>query len=391
MADLDRLLREADRVRAPDLWPDIRGREPRQLRERRAGVVFVALGLAAAGLALAAMAFLGEREQRRAPAATPIEVDPRVTAEIDVGRFPQEIAVGEGAVWVSVSEGDRSYIARIDPASNEVTDRVDVRAVDVAVGAGWVWAITFERPLGWGVVRIDPHLRAVVEMIPLDCRTPCSLNQLVVSDDLWVTGSVRYPESGQVIRVNPVTGAVKARIEVPGDPRDLVLGEGGVWVYSLTHFRSGCCVAGGTIYKIDPIANSVAATLLNGEVPPVAGISGPPVLTVGEGSVWTIRLVGEGPDEDLVRIDPRTNEVEPVGIVGNFHPFAVGEGGLWVRASRQPHSVMPVAISRLNPETLQIDEALGIDELAVDAALDPGTGTIWLANYGAPVMRVDLR
>ena len=91
-------------------------------------------------------------------------------------------------------------------------------------------------------------------------------------------------------------------------------------VYALTHFHQGS-VAGGTLYRIDPSTNSVSATLLEGEIPPVAGISGPPVLTVGHGYVWTIRLVEEGPDEELVRIDPGSNQVEGLGILGNFHPF----------------------------------------------------------------------
>ncbi len=159
-----------------------------------------------------------------------------------------------------------------------------------------------------------------------------------------------------------------------------------------THFQEGLGVAGGTLYRIDPTTNSVAATLLSGRIPPVAGVSSPPVVTTGYGYVWTSRLIGQGPGEEVVRIDPRTNEVDPVGISDTlFHPFAVRDGGVWFRGSRRPNTVLPSGIMRLNPETLEVDQSVPIDHLAVDAALDPQTGTIWLANYEGPVTRIDLR
>ena len=78
-------------------------------------------------------------------------------------------------------------------------------------------------------------------------------------------------------------------------------------------------------------------------------------------------------------------------MLGYFHPFAVGDGGVWLRASRQEGSVLPVGISRLNTQTLRLDESVGIDGLPVDAALDPGAEVIWLATYQGPVIRIDLR
>jgi hypothetical protein len=50
-----------------------------------------------------------------------------------------------------------------------------------------------------------------------------------------------------------------------------------------------------------------------------------------------------------------------------------------------------VGISRLNTQTLRLDESVGIDGLPVDAALDPGAEVIWLGHYQGPVIRIDLR
>jgi len=399
MSDLRRLLSQADRIPAPDLWPDIRARRPRRSSVVRRQLVAgaVALALAASVIALVSTAFLGGRALPPIPrGAAGVAVDPRITAEVQVGDFPQEIAVGEGAVWVTVNDAgspDHWFVARIDPIANRVTDEIDLPdAVDVALGSGSVWAITHERATGWAVARIDPTIREVTHTIPLDCHRRCSATQIATTEDaVWVTSALDYPERGEVIRIDPATNQVAARTAVAGDPRDIAIGEGGVWVYALTHFARGG-VAGGTLYRIDPLTDLVSVALLEGQIPPVAGISGPPVLTVGHGYVWTIRQVGQGPDEELVRIDPRTNQVEGVGISGTFHPFAVGEGGVWLRASRGPSgSVLPVAIARLNTETLKIDESVDMDELPVDAVLDATFGVIWVAAYEGPVIRIDLR
>jgi peptide/nickel transport system substrate-binding protein len=64
---------------------------------------------------------------------------------IRVGGEPSAVAVGEGAVWVA--NGDA--VLRIDPRTNEVTDRIEVgaRASAVEVGHGIVW-VTVQRPSG---------------------------------------------------------------------------------------------------------------------------------------------------------------------------------------------------------------------------------------------------
>lgn len=77
-------LRELGRMRAPDLWPDIRSRQPSEelpVRLSRLVTVAVALAVAAAGLGLAAVAFLGEPKYRAvAPASpTPTPMRPAIT------------------------------------------------------------------------------------------------------------------------------------------------------------------------------------------------------------------------------------------------------------------------------------------------------------------------
>jgi streptogramin lyase len=400
MADLDRLLRQADRVRTPDLWSDIERREPRQPGPAvvpRVAAAVVALTMAAAGFAVAAVAFLGP-ERKMAEQRTTTPLDPTVTAAIDIGQFPSEIAAGYGAVWVTVNQADpaeRWYVARIDPATTEVTDEIDVTEVhDVAVGAGALWVTGRDRELGPAVFRIDPTSRTVSAIVPLHCGR-CHADQIVADDRrVWLTASVDYPESGQVIQIDASSNTVTTRTTLPGDPRDLVLGEGSVWVYSLTHFTEQS-VAGGTIYRLDPRTAELVATLLEGRVPPAAGINGPPVLAAGFGALWTSvapgRPIALGSDRTaIVAIDAATNEIsgETVPLGTLFFPFSVEGGGVWFRdgdADAEP------VISRIDPTTRTIEDSFGVEGTVLDGVIDPETGTMWLTTYEGPVIRVDLR
>jgi hypothetical protein len=401
MSDLGRLLRQADGVPAPDLWPRIEQWEPGEPTpspDRRLAVAALALAVAGTGIVLAARAFLGEGQRRPARQGAASEIHPEVTAEVSVGQFPQEIAVGQGAVWVAVNQADqpeRWFVARIDPATNEVTDQIQVgEVIDVASGSAAVWATTYHRSIGWAIARIDPVTRSVVRTIPLDCDPLCTPNQVAVTDEaVWVTASTGYPEQGLVIRIDPATNQVVARIDVPGDPRDLVAGRDGVWVVSLTHWTA-CCVGGGTLYRIDAATNSLTAALLDGEIPPASGVSTPSVLTEGHGFIWTSTAPGDPIDLaddriDIVRVDPLSEQVTGRVRLGTlFFPFAADACCIWFRGGVDDAAP---TIARLDPVTMRVLDELPLRETILDGAFDPLTRTIWLSTYRDRVLRIDLR
>jgi hypothetical protein len=400
MPDLRDLLRQADRLPAPNLWPDIEAwqlRGPDSTLGRRVAVAALALVVAGTGIALVATAFLGEKERRSGREPAGAGVEPRITARIPVGEFPQEIAVGEGAVWATVNDADppeRWFVARIDPETNQVTDEIDLyEAGDVAVGAGAVWVTGRDKELGPALFRLDPARHRIVAAIPLGCRR-CHPDQVAVAADaVWLTLSTDYPESGQILRIDPLTNEVAARITVPGDPRDLAVGEGAVWVYSLTHFTEQS-VAGGTLYRIDASTLAVTATLLEGRIPPAAGISAPPVLTVGHGFVWTSSSPGNPIDltddsVDIVRVDPADNQVSGRADQRSlFFPFASDESGVWFQGGTEYASP---TIGRLDPNTMSQTTEVPVNRTVLDGAFDSPTGTIWLSTYEDLVLRIDLR
>ena len=114
-----------------------------------------------------------------------LHVDPatgEVVATIDVGPGPRFLAVGEGSVWV-MNQTDGT-VSRVDPATDTVTATIDSGAQifggDIAVGGGSVWVRGGPELLA----RIDPATNLVTERYG-----PDSGSGSVAADDdaVWVT------------------------------------------------------------------------------------------------------------------------------------------------------------------------------------------------------------
>jgi hypothetical protein len=169
------------------------------------------------------------------------------------------IAFGDGSVWVGAFDG----LVRIDPRSGAVTKRIDLGhspALQIAAGDGVAWAtvltrrakrvdlssarVTGEFYAGTFVGAVALGQKAVwfaggdtgqLWKVDPDTTTPLpftsragggSLALALGSRSLWV-GSW---SDRAIIRVDRVTGAVLARIPIAGDPWDLVVRDGLVWV-----------------------------------------------------------------------------------------------------------------------------------------------------------------
>jgi hypothetical protein len=100
-------------------------------------------------------------------------IDPATNSPVDsavfTDRTPTQVAVGEGAVWVTTGDA----VTRLDPETLEIEAAISVNVgpgdtshvlTDIAVGEGAVWvAVGVEPPdLGNAVARIDPRTNRVV-------------------------------------------------------------------------------------------------------------------------------------------------------------------------------------------------------------------------------------
>jgi DNA-binding beta-propeller fold protein YncE/tRNA A-37 threonylcarbamoyl transferase component Bud32 len=110
-------------------------------------------------------------------------IDPatgRLVATIRLPFAPTDVAVGDGAVWVTSELDD--MLERIDPSTNRVTAtiRVGRGAGAVAVGAGAVWVAD---EVDRAISRVDPRATRITATIKLDL-TPVDVD--VANGVLWV-------------------------------------------------------------------------------------------------------------------------------------------------------------------------------------------------------------
>jgi YVTN family beta-propeller protein len=84
----------------------------------------------------------------------------KVVAKIPTGPSPRFLATGLGGVW-TLNQGDGS-VTRVDPATNKVSATIEVGVPggggDIAVGEGAVWVTANGKPLS----KIDPATNRVV-------------------------------------------------------------------------------------------------------------------------------------------------------------------------------------------------------------------------------------
>lgn len=398
MTDLKRKFRSLDRVRGPDLWPDIETREPRSMPEhgrvRKVAVAAVALALAAAGAVLAARAFLGDVPGRQRPAQpapsppAPVELVVDVTLMI---RWPSSIVYGEGSVWVAASANDGTgagTVYRIDPDSAEVLAEIPVAtvpgwetgggAMEVAEGAVWVAGGGSSRNL----VRIDPATNRVVQEISLEGK---SLGDVTVDDHgVWVSVFVREGdpprERMDLVRLDPGTGAEEARIRLESEyAREVLAVDGTIWVHE--HETHGSVVGASVLTRVDPLTNQIVASVPVGS--PATSV------TEGDGFIWATTWTSEEGNL-LVRLDPRTNELIRIPSENLEFVIDVGEGGIWGVARRGEDLFGERGgIVRFDPVTNRVDAGARLEGGTIAIAV--AHGSIWVVHYEEGVTRIELR
>jgi streptogramin lyase len=154
---------------------------------------------------------------------TVVRVDPRTYDQIPipVAAGVQNIAVGEGAVWVTNRAS--STVTRIPTSTlgpDPTTIRVGRTPKGIAVGFGAVWvAAAGSRRL----TRIDPRTRRT-RSIPLKAAPE---RVAVGGGSVWITARA----SGQLLRVDPHRRRVVERIATGNDPYALDVSRGtAVWL-----------------------------------------------------------------------------------------------------------------------------------------------------------------
>ncbi len=297
---------------------------------------------------------------------------PALRATIKVGGFPNALAVGAGAVWVIGGDRQGGFVARIDPQTNRVTARIRApvgseRACGVAVGAGSVWVSAYYGRGPGHLLRIDAHTNRPVGK-PIE--VPGSTCVAFGARAAWVTSAERRT----LTRIDPRTGHRLGRpISAGSYSEGVAVGLGSVWVASGQLPCGGperpCTPSidqSGTLVRVDPRTNRVTARM---RIP-----HSPSYVAVGPQGVWL-----SSNDGSVVRVDPRTSRVTARvrATGGGRTTLAFGLGRVWVTVIQAPGgrgSVVPV-----NPRTGAVGKAIAVGESPIGMAV--GFGALWVANF----------
>ena len=271
-------------------------------------------------------------------AAVTTAAAPSVVAKIRVGPFAAPCAAAAGGKWVWVSEYGQPYLLKIDPQTNKVVSRTGIGSgsCGLGFGAGSMWIedtntstvsrvsvttgkrvavkvgftpydTTFAYGSAWTTAftqgeleRIDPAQNRVVNHWKLEKAT----GAVGAFGSVWATGI------DGVIRVDPATHTVLARIPIQGGAGWTAASGDAVWVTTATG-----------VARIDPQANAVVKAI------PVAGAPALGDPDVVNGQVWVPQIR----KNSIAIVDPTSNTVTRT-IKAGVGPFVVTtiRGEAWV-------------------------------------------------------------
>lgn len=281
--------------------------------------------------------------------------------------YVYDVAVADGAAWVTTHAG----LYEIDLATNEAIHALtNDYLFRVEAGHGAIWITTG----GDGrVLRIDPSTLLVTAEI--DVLEGPVTGLAMSTDAVWASAT------SDLVRIDPLTNEIVARLRNQGGFGDIGVGGAGLWAI-------GGAGREGEVLRIGLGSNEVERRI------PLANPSYWNEIVVGDDSVWvtsspTARREGI-PLVSLRRIDPFTGEITaeiPVGDgpadIGtgdgavSFSGLALGEGSLWVLVAFDGQLV------RIRPEDLRVTHVLdGIDTGGSDVGpgFSVGGGSLWFTG-----------
>ena len=281
------------------------------------------------------------------PTSTPNPY-PQLVRQIDLGADTWQVLATPSRVWVQT--GDLG-ITGVDPSTGLPVAQVD--------GGSWMFMEGDELWVQKGaervLVRVDPETGRELE------RFEGIPGFTVAKDGQTVWG---FDENGDVVRVDMGTGDILGSIEVPEDPKQVVLAADSVWV---------ACDTGNALVRIDPETYEVIDTVDVG--------FGPVELEHGFDSLWV-----RNRQLELVRIDPETAEV--IATIEGFGTspslgLSFGGGYAWASVSGPP------GMGAIDPSTnaiayeIPLPGATYMDSYWLD-------GTLWVSTaFDQQLLQVD--
>ena len=214
-----------------------------------------------------------------------------------------------------------------------------------------------------GVPGMDRRVR---DAIPTGQTTRTDL--AVGPDAVWVLNRNRLPAQDLLVRVDPATDRVVARIPVGRNAIRVTVGDGSVWVLRSSPERAD-------LVEVDPARNLVVGTRQVWATSDPDGSLAEQLVVAG-GSAWFVAQPG------LVRYDLRANAAHTVLAASRYSPlFGLAAAGdsIWVGAAGSVVRVRLSDAAVLAPVNLAALGVIPIDGLAT------GGGELWVLGYDQAV------
>jgi streptogramin lyase len=316
---------------------------------------------------------LGTSEDRpplgKLPGTPPKTTEPPspVVSAVMLRAGRHRLAFGAGSVWVANDDGT---VNRIDPQVDHIVGDT-IRVADqgaglrgAAVGAGAVWV-----PIGepGALARIDVATTRVTTTIPLGRPLRDPVGVAATGDAVWVTCcafEIAGRRTGKLIRVDPASGKVTARITLPEDPLAVAAVPGAVWVAT---------EEGGAI-RVDPASNRVAEVFRGG--PRGAAQT----LAVGaDGVVW---LANPG-DGTVIRLDPSMPDRTQAQDLDAATQLAAGREEVWAVATNDQ------IVVRIDQADGAVTGRFPVSYVRSVQSIVYGAGSVWAVQGGETLLRLD--
>jgi len=385
-----------------------RATHPSRFRLRDAAVVaaFLALLLVAGRLNGSSLQSREPAPDRTPPSPTTAQAPPRalprtlpVVARITLpsrsgllqGGLEDEraVAAAAGAVWVA----DGCAVARVHPRTN-ITSRVAIgerdpqddacRVLGLSIGPeGSVWVATTTV-----LVRADRAGRRIAATLPLaPSGAPAAAAGAIWVPCCWVATSehANLPLQGWLLRVDPATDRVTARIPLPGGhPKAVGAGLGGIWVagYRDRQDRPGGVIEHAPVlWRVDPATNQVIGSFspLGSPIALLGSDASPPSVLASHGAVFM-----SDPSTGVVwQVDPHQRRFIGSMAISQGGPLAAAAGVVWAGGAS---SLVPLTGPNAGGDGSRLLDPLGRWITGLAASAD----TLWVATSDA-LYRIDSR
>jgi YVTN family beta-propeller protein len=288
---------------------------------------------------------------------------------------PRAIATTQRTLWVLSrdkpihnypSAASRGELVEINPGNGHIRSKIKINgntrgliATDAAVWVATAQPISASQSDGV-VLRIDPSTDRVVARISTG-TWPAAL--AVGPKGVWVVNTAPFFKQGTLVHIDAATNRTDGRsVPLGPAPSGVAVGQGAVWVADAIQ---------GTVRRIDVRQRRVVATIRVGHQPYA--------LAYTAGSIW----VTNSDDKTVSRIDASTNKVvATIRVPRNPYGMAASPRAVWIS------DLGAGTIVRIDASTGRIDRAIrvGGDPLGVALA----SGAVWVSqNSDGAVTRFD--